>query len=61
MQQRKRINMSTAREEVRRLGIILTAAGLLAGVFEGAPSWQVVVAIGAGLVLLWYGNLEDLT
>lgn len=53
-----KLNPTTAWEDVRRLGIILTSAGLLAGVLEED---NIAIAIGltlADLVLLWFGNLE---
>jgi hypothetical protein len=53
-----KLNLTTAWEDVRRLGIILTSAGLLAGVLEEG---NIATAVGltlAGLVLLWFGNLE---
>ena len=52
------LNLTTTWEDVRRLGIILTSAGLLAGVVEEG---NIVTAGGltlAGLALLWFGNLE---
>ena len=53
-----KVNLVSTWEDVRRLGIILTSAGLLAGVLEEG---NIVTAGGlvlAGLALLWFGNLE---
>ena len=53
-----KLNLTSTWEDVRRPGIILTAAGLLSGVLENG---EVITAAGltlAGMVLLLFGNLE---
>ncbi len=45
-------------EDVRRLGIILTAAGLLSEVLEEGNVFTAGGLVLAGLVLLLFGNLE---
>ena len=52
------LNPTTTREDVRRLGIIISAAGLVSAFLEGG---DLLVAAGlmlAGIVALVLGNLE---
>ena len=53
-----KLNLTTTWEDVRRLGIILTSAGLLAGVLEEGDIVTAGGLVLAGLALLWFGNLE---
>lgn len=54
-----KLNLSTTAEDARRLGIILIAAGLVAGFLEGSQVFSAAALTGIGLVLSWYGNLEQ--
>ena len=54
-----KLNLSTTAEDARRLGIILIAAGLVAGFLEGSQVFSAAALTGIGLVLYWYGNLEQ--
>ena len=52
------LNPTTTREDVRRLGIIISSAGLVSAFLEGG---DLLVAAGlmlAGIVALVLGNLE---
>jgi len=53
-----KLNLVTLSEDCRRLGIILSAAGLIAGFLEGGQVINAGPAALFGLALLWYGNLE---
>ena len=53
-----KLNLTTTWEDVRRLGIILAAAGLLAGVLEDGDIFTAGGLTLVGLVLLLFGNLE---
>lgn len=48
----------TIREDIRRLGIIMTAAGLVSGVLEDADPWVAFFLAVSGLLALVLGNLR---
>ena len=48
----------TIREDIRRLGIIMTAAGLVSGVLEDADLWVAFFLAISGLLALVLGNLR---
>jgi len=53
-----KFNLETAREDTRRIGIILAAAGILNGVLEGGEPVVVLGLCLVGIVALVVGNLE---
>ena len=52
------LNLITVQEDMRRLGIILTSAGLLSGFLEGGAPLTVYGLILAGILPLVIGNLR---
>ena len=48
----------TIREDIRRLGIIMTTAGLVSGVLEDGDPWVAFFLAVAGLLSLVLGNLR---
>ncbi|MCY4337280.1 MAG: hypothetical protein OXD47_00590 [Gammaproteobacteria bacterium] len=54
-----KLNLITTAEDCRRLGIILIAAGLVAGFLEEGQVLSAGLLTGIGLVVSWYGNLEQ--
>ncbi|MCY4155259.1 MAG: hypothetical protein OXE97_05655 [Gammaproteobacteria bacterium] len=57
--QTMKLNLITTAEDCRRLGIILIAAGLVAGFLEEGQVLSAGLLTGIGLVVSWYGNLEQ--
>ncbi len=57
--QAMKLNLITTAEDCRRLGIILIAAGLVAGFLEEGQVLSAGLLTGIGLVVSWYGNLEQ--
>ena len=53
------LNLKTTAEDARRLGFILIAAGLVAGFLEESQVISAGLLTEIGLVLSWYGNLEQ--
>ena len=51
-------NLTTAREDVRRIGIVLVSAGLLSTFLEGADPLVAARLAMVGIVALVPGNLE---
>ena len=51
-------NSTTIREDIRRLGIILTSAGLLSAILEGERPLVVTILVSGGVLALVIGNLE---
>ena len=51
-------NLTTAREDVRRIGIVLVSAGLLSAFLEGADPLVAAGLALVGIVALVLGNLE---
>lgn len=54
-----KLNLTTTAEDARRLGIILMAAGLVAGFLEEGQVLSAGLLTGIGLAVSWYGNLEQ--
>ena len=55
----KKPNPKTLAEDVRRFGLILAAAGVVAGVLEGTNVLLSAGLAAAGGALVWLGNLEE--
>ncbi len=51
-------NPTTIREDIRRLGVILTSAGLLSAILEGGRLLVAAVLVSGGVLTLVVGNLE---
>ena len=54
-----KLNLNTTAEDCRRPGIILIAAGLVAGFLEQGQALSAGLLTGLGLAVSWYGNLEQ--
>ena len=54
-----KLNQTNVREDGRRFGLILAAASLIGGLFQGADPWLAGLGVLAGLALVWACNLEE--
>ncbi len=54
-----KLNLAHVREDGRRFGLVLAAASLIGGVFDGADPWLAGLGVVAGLALCWLCNLEE--
>ena len=52
-------NLETIREDTRRLGIILVAAGIINPIFQDKDPLISLSVIITGLLMLLIGNAED--
>lgn len=55
----KRPNPDRLAEGQRQLGVILAAAGIIAGMLEGADPLMAAAISVFGTSLMWLGSLED--
>ena len=55
----KPVNPSRLAEGQRQLGVILAAAGIIAGLLEGADSLLAGGITALGATLMYLGSLED--
>ena len=54
-----KFNLDTVREDTRRFGMILVAAGVLNTFFEDSDPLTSVITLLVGILVLVVGNLEN--